>query len=143
MAEPPFTLARATEADIDEITELQYDCFPDWIRRIFMGCHSREDLSRCKKDQLQHMQNDPNDVWIKVTDKKSGRIIAASNWKVYVNGKSCGGVQESAPETLEGEELERSREIMEKMNAAKAKSMPGPFIRKYHVMYSLLGSKEC
>ena len=129
MAEPPFILARATEADVDEIAELQYDCFPDWIRRIFMGCHSREDLSRCKKDHTQRMQNDPNDVWIKVTDKKSGCIIAASNWKVYVNGKSGGGVQESAPENLEGEELEKSNEIMAQMNAAKATSMPGPFIR--------------
>lgn len=130
MAEPPFILARATEADVDEIAELQYDCFPDWIRQLFMGCHSREDLSRCKKDHLQLMQNDPNDIWIKVTDKKSGRIIAASNWKVYVNGKSGGGVQESAPENLEGEELEKSRAIMEKMNINKARSMPGPFIRQ-------------
>lgn len=130
MAEPPFTLARATEADVDEIAELQYDCFPEWIRRIFMGCHSREDLVRAKKDHLHRVQHDPNDIWVKVTDKKSGRIIAASNWKVYVNGKSGGGAQESVPEGLSGDDLKTSQAIMDKMNATKAKSMPGPFVRE-------------
>lgn len=129
MPDAPFILARATEADVDEIAELQYDCFPEWIRKIFMGCHSREDLKRCKADHLQRMQTDVNDVWIKVTDKKTNRIVAASNWKIYVNGPSKGGVQDTPPENLEGEDLEVSRAIMEKINATKADRMPGPFIR--------------
>ena len=130
MAEAPFTLARATEADVDEIVDLQYDCFPDWIRRVFMGCHSRDDLPRYKEGHVERLRTDPSNVWVKVTDKKSGKVIAASNWKVYVNGKTGGGVQETAPEHLEGEYLAKSQAIMEKMNALKAEAMPGPFIRE-------------
>ena len=94
-----------------------------------MGCRSRDDLPRYKQGHLERHRTDPNDVWVKVTDKKSGRIVAASNWKVYVNGKTGGGVQEAAPQHLEGEELATSKAIMEKMNATKAESMPGPFVR--------------
>jgi hypothetical protein len=129
MSDAPFILARATESDIDEIAELEYDCFPEFVRRLFMGCHSRADLKKCKDRHLKHMQNDPNDAWIKVTDKKTGRIVAASNWKLYVNGQSHGGAKEEPPEDLEGEDLKKSREIFEKMNATKADKMPGPFIR--------------
>lgn len=136
MAEAPFILARATAADVDEIAELEYDCFPEWVRRIFMGCHSREDLKRCKEDHARRMRDEPNDVWIKVTDKKAGCIVAASNWKVYVNGLSHGGVKEEAPQNLQGEDLEKSREIMAKMNATKAERMPGPFIRPCRFFFS-------
>ena len=129
MSDAPFILARATESDIDEIAELEYDCFPEFVRRLFMGCHSRADLKKCKDRHLKHMQDDPNDAWIKVTDKNSGRIVAASNWKLYVNGQSHGGAKEEPPEDLEGEDLKKSKEIFEKMNASKANRMPGPFIR--------------
>lgn len=129
MPDAPFILARATESDIDEISELEYDCFPEWVQRMFMGCYSRDDLKKVKQRHIKIMQDDPNDVWVKVTDKKSGRIVAASNWKLYVNGQSHGGAKEEPPEGLEGEDAKKSRELMEKMNATKADRMPGPFIR--------------
>ena len=135
MTDHPFTLARASEADINEIVQLQYNCFEEWIRRIFMGVHSPEDLPRCAQRFVEHMQNDPNDAWVKVMDKSTGRIVAASNWKVYVNGKTDGGVKDSPPEGLQGEDLEKSREIMEKVNQKKREANPGPFVRMLSILW--------
>ena len=127
---PPFVLSRATPSDMENIVNLQYDCFDDVIRQIFMGVKSKEDLPKVRDDYVKKMQSDPNDVWIQVVNKESGQVVAASNWKVYVNGETHGGVKEQPPEGIEGETLERSKDIMAKMNEKRAKSMPGPFVRK-------------
>lgn len=125
----PFVLSRATPSDMEKIVDLQYDCFPDFIRRVFMGVDSKNDLSKVTKTFIEKMQSDPNDVWIQVVDKESGQVIAASNWKIYINGETHGGVKDDPPEGLEGEWLEKSKEFMAKINEARAKSMPGPFVR--------------
>lgn len=126
----PFVLSRVTESDMQELVDLEYDCFPDFVRQVFMGCFSKDDTPKIKQSYVEKMQEDPNDVWIKVVDKQSGHIIAASNWKLYINGKSGGGVQDDAPDGLDGEVLEKSKAILKKTNDKRALAMPGPFIRK-------------
>ena len=125
----PFVLSRATASDMDEIVDLQYDCFPGFVREVFMGCFSKNDLPRVRDLFIDKMQQDPNDVWIKVVDKLSGNVVAASNWKLYVNGPSSGGVKDEAPEWLEGELREKSKAMMKKVNEKRAEAMTGPFIR--------------
>lgn len=78
---------------------------------------------------LKKMQNDPHDIWIKIVDRENGSIIAASNWKVYLNGRSTDAIEDFAPPWLKGEALELSEKLCEESVAARAKSMPGPFIR--------------
>lgn len=82
---------------------------------------------------LRKMQEDPHDIWIKVVDREIGSIIAASNWKVYVNRKSTDAIGEFAPPWLEGESLEKSKKLCHESEAARASAMPGPFVRTYAV----------
>ncbi len=76
------------------------------------------------------MLDDPNEVWIKVTDRESKSIIAASCWKAYVNSKSNGGRLLSPPSWLEGELLEKSKKIFKQDAEMRAKVVPGPFVRR-------------
>jgi hypothetical protein len=126
-----FSLARATPDDMTEIVNLQYACFPEFVRLVFMGCHTEADVPRIRDKYIQMMQDDPSDIWIKVTDNKTGRIIAASDWKVYITKATYGSEQ---PDWLEGEEREKSMRIIEQCNAYRARAMPGPYIRPcYHL----------
>lgn len=130
--QPPFVLSRASPSIMEDIVDLQYDCFPEFIRQVFMGCHSKDGLPKVRQDFIKKMEDDPNDVWIQVKDRESGQVVAASNWKVYINGPSHGGEQEEPPENLDGEMLEKSKNLLSTMNSLRAKSMPGPFIRMLH-----------
>ena len=125
----PFILSRAIPSEMEEVVELEYDCFPEFVRNVFMGCSSKADLPKITKSYVHEMETDPNDIWIKVMDKESGKVIAGSNWKLYVNGPSSGGVKDEAPEWLDNDMREKSMELMARINEARAKSMPGPFIR--------------
>lgn len=126
----PFELVRVGVEDLDEIVELQYESFFPFVREIFMGCRTKADLPLITKVMKKALLEDPNDVWIGVKDKSTGKFIAAANWKVFVNGE--GGVREadSPPDWLEGEEYERSKAVMGKFSAARLEAMPGPFICK-------------
>ena len=119
---------------MDELLNLQYDCFPTEICEVFMGCHSRADLGWVKENYVGKMLKDPNDVWVKVVDNDTGRMIAGSNWKLYANGKSDGGVKDEVPAALEGEAREKSQKIIDMMNEKRAQAMPGPFIRRLSVL---------
>ena len=37
-------------ADLPELVALQYRCFPDFVRELFMGCKSEDDLPRTVND---------------------------------------------------------------------------------------------
>src|ERR1700761_2345713 len=84
--ESPFYVARATAEDMHEVAELNYDCFPEWAQRLFLGCRSRQDLPKLEQKYLNQLCKDRSLVWIKVIDKKTDKIIAASGWNVFVNG---------------------------------------------------------
>ena len=84
MAPQEFTLSNGTVKDLPEITQLQYDCFPPFIRENFLGCRTEEDLPRLLKKQEKTLREDNHDIWIKVVHNESGRIVAASNWRLYL-----------------------------------------------------------
>ena len=126
----PFVLKRCTPQDLVEITELQYHCFPDFIRLKFMGCHSTAELPKYRGLLQKEMLENPHDVWIAVQDTDTGRYIAASNWRLYANGEGGSRSADEPPEWLGGEVLEQSKTVISTMNEARAKHMPGPFIRE-------------
>ena len=127
--EAPFLLSRATEDDIEEIIDLQYDCFPPHLCVIFMGCYSKADLHKIQKKYVETMKDDPSDIWIKVVDSASGKIIAASNWKIHLNHEDPNRPAEEPAEWLEGSDLEQSQKITSQFNETRAKFMQEPFIR--------------
>ncbi|KXL50449.1 hypothetical protein M433DRAFT_54626, partial [Acidomyces richmondensis BFW] len=77
---------------------------------------------------IKIMKEDPNDIWIGVKDTKTGKFIAGSNWKVYLNGNISVSGEDEIPKWLEGEELAASEKLIREMVASRAKNMPGPYI---------------
>jgi hypothetical protein len=127
-SEAPFSLVRCTVDDLEEIVKLQYRCFPPEIRVIFMGCHSEAELPKITAKYIQQYSSEPNDVWIGVKDNETGKFVAGSNWKVYVNGENQAAATDEPPEWLEPEEFAASKKLIEAMTASRAKNMPGPFV---------------
>ncbi|KAK5175581.1 uncharacterized protein LTR77_000720 [Saxophila tyrrhenica] len=124
-----FVLSRAKVEDIPEVVELQYDAFPDFARRAFMGCYSRDDIAKVAAYYMEEMRTDPSDIWIKVNDVESGKIVAASNWKLYSTSALPHGT-DKVPTWIEDEEAkELTRTILEPMNELRLKENVGPFIR--------------
>ena len=127
--EAPFSLSRVTLEDMPELLDVQYDAFPEFVRVTFMGCHSKDDLPKLIPRYIEKLEKDPSDVWIKVTDNATGRIIAASDWKVFP-GKPSEHNADEPPEWLEGEEKENSQKVIEQMTEIRRKAMPGPYVRE-------------
>lgn len=117
-----FTLLRATAHDIPEIVDLMYDSFEDFVRRIVMGCYSREALPQLVAQYIEEMQTDPSDIWIKVSDVNTGKIVAASNWKLYATGSIPRGVDKVKPWIQEEEAIELSRIVLEPLNELRLKA---------------------
>ena len=111
------------------MVNLQYDCFDEFVREIFLGCTSREDLPKIKNKYVKTMMRNSNDIWVKVTDQATGKIIAASNWRLYINGVPPNISTHEVPEWLAGGSLETANKFIKQFNEVRAKSMPGPFMR--------------
>lgn len=96
-----------------------------------MGCFSEEDLPQFVDKYIRIMQEDLTDIWIKVVDSKTGKIAAASDWKLYLGSeKAQKRILLEPPEWLESEDLKaRSRELMDPLNEVKTKANPDPFLR--------------
>ena len=94
-----------------------------------MGCSSEEDLPRLVEDFQQEMRNDPHVVWIKVVDKVSGRMIAASQWKVFPNFAPVSSDDQPAA-WLVGETKEKAANMMQIMNERRRKANPGGSLRE-------------
>jgi len=128
MASPSddFVLSRASAEDIAEITAMEYRAFANLpsVKTTFLGCESEADLpklvARCQKD----MQNDPNDVWIKVVDKSTGKIVAASNWKVFIN-KDDPAWDEKPCDWMDQERTDKAKSTLTRMNKIRHEQMPG------------------
>lgn len=123
-----FVLTRATVKDLPAICDLMYDAFPESARLLFMGCKSKSDLPNLAEKYKKTMQEDKPDVWIQIHDSSNGRMVAASNWKVYVNGEPM-DLGDVAPNWVDAEQRAKSEEVMQSMRQARMKAMPNPFIR--------------
>lgn len=130
-----FTLTRATPADMDDVARLEFECFPAFIREAFMGCRTEADLPRVAEHFRRDMETNAHDVWILVRDGDTGRLAAASNWRVYLNGAAA-QASDDAPmpwmaERGDEEALAKARSVMEEMNAARKAANPDGFLREF------------
>ncbi|KAK8084977.1 hypothetical protein PG997_006248 [Apiospora hydei] len=139
--QPRFTLTRATPEDMDEVTRLEYECFPAFIRESFMGCRSEADLPRVAERFRAEMRTNVHDLWILARDNAPspdggrGKLAASSNWRVYLNGAAA-RQSDDAPmpwlaERGDMEALERAQNIMDEMNTARKAANPDGFLRKF------------
>ncbi|KAL8369586.1 hypothetical protein RB595_000084 [Gaeumannomyces hyphopodioides] len=118
-----FVLSRATPADAAAIAAAEYPCFDDYVREVFMGLKSEADVPLLADRYARTMREDPHDVWIKVVDAQSGRLAAASNWKVYPS-RMPDDAGDTTPDYLVDEAARaRSKLVMDGVNSARRKAM--------------------
>lgn len=131
MSKTPFQLSRATVNDIPEIVKLEYRNFTDpFVRECFMAADTPEGHESLIRQRRQALNEDPCDYWIKVIDTSTGRIIAASNWKIY-----AGCVPELPIPVdiswLTGESLERVKGIWAALLKEDRKTMTRPCLCRF------------
>lgn len=110
-----------------------------------MGVLDRErDLPRIRGKYIHEMTTDPADIWIKVTDKASGRIVAGSNWRIYLHGPPADRPMDTIPEWVEGDVRARSEAFVGGAEKTRKEVMEGVgFIREFAFHYlSFLHSSE-
>lgn len=125
----PFTLTRASLSDIPEIARLMYRCFPTLVREVLMGCNSEADLPRFIAFHEDEFRTHHHAVWVKVVDATSGRIAAASRWKVYPNAGTPADGGDKVMSWLDDERRAQAERILGSMNAAREQANPGGFVR--------------
>lgn len=81
----PLVLSRVTADDFDTLIPIQFAAFANnGVHHAQLGLENTENIAHAKALFLKDFTSDPADVWLKVTDEDAnGKIIAASNWKIY------------------------------------------------------------
>jgi hypothetical protein len=126
--QPPFVLTRATAQDLLDILNVYYHCFSESDRTIFQGCTTIRDIPMVQQSYTHDMKADHSDVWVQVRDAKTGQVVAASNWKVYVNGEPD-DMGQRVPSWLEDVLYHQSKDAIETITTARKTIMNMPFIR--------------
>lgn len=139
-----FVLSRATEHDIAEIVELQYRSFESrLVKELLMGCSSPEDLPKFIAKRIQTTKEDPSDIWIKVIDSTTLKIVAASNWKLYLGPATAiprGSME--VPQWLAGKQAEEAHALLDPMNEARNMANTEPFLREQQRLMSLRSTAD-
>jgi hypothetical protein len=130
MAPQDFVVLKVAVEDMPEIIRLQYDCFTPmpFIRTKFLGCRTEADIPRWLREQETILREDNHDVWIKVIHKESGRLAAASNWRLYLKTAPV-ELDDQPPEWLDDEAKARSKAVLDEMNVLRREANPAGFLR--------------
>lgn len=132
MASPDstFALTRATASDTLPTAALIYNSFDAFARENFFGIPTPTQIPLLAQEFATTMSADPADVWVKVTDDKTGEIVAASNWKIYLAPERALARVEDKPKAWveDGEVRERMRALMGPMNERRARANLGAFM---------------
>lgn len=130
MSSTSFHLARLTADDVPEIVDIQYlTSTSPIIRKVFMAPDTAGGRASLVERYRRTMRNQPHDVWIKIVDKSNGRIVAASNWKIYA---SCvpEPFNENDLKWLAGAELEKANAIWAGIGDWQRRNMTQPCLGK-------------
>lgn len=96
-----------------------------------MGCSSEEDIPKFVEMQAKIMKDHPADLWIKVIDNDTGKIIAATNWRLYLGPQeSLERKEDEVPPWRSEEDKERSLELIGPLNESRKEMGKGPFLRE-------------
>lgn len=120
-------LSRAKPDDMPAIVDVFYNSFPPHLNALLMGCRGPEDKPKALQLYLDEMKTDPTVIWIQVRDTQSNDLVAASMWRVFMNGQHPHHDDQPSP-WLEGEQHANAKYIIDGQNAQRRKAMPGPFV---------------
>jgi hypothetical protein len=131
----PFILSRATiPTDFTAIITCEFLTFTDpFIREVFMG----PDTPSNHKTLASHYQNilhtNPADVWIKVEEKSTGKIVGASNWRIHMGSVPEHQEEDLGWEWLRGDEekLGRVKEVVRGIAETRRRLFTEPYCREY------------
>lgn len=129
----PFTLVRATEADMPELIRICWHSFPQIVRELLMGAPTEADLPRTVAQYYQEqVRSDPHALWVKVVDNATGRVAAGSHWRIFPGASAPAGADEdSLPPWLDEESRVKAQGILDEMNRARVKHNPEGYVREY------------
>ncbi|KAI3394844.1 hypothetical protein diail_2181 [Diaporthe ilicicola] len=131
----PFTLSRATEADMAEIVRLCWLSFPQVVRDALMGCPTEDDLPRSVARYQEEMRRDHFAVWIKVVDNSTGKIAAASHWKIFPSAPTPDAANEKPVPWLDDETRGLAQKILDEMNDARSKANSEGYVH-LHILFT-------
>lgn len=96
-----------------------------------MGTPTEAELPRSVARYQEEMRADPHAVWIKVVDNATGRIAAASHWRIFPGASAPPGADEDTPPPwLDDESRVKAEGILEEMNEARKKAMSDGYVRE-------------
>lgn len=85
------------------------------------------------------MAHDTGDLWLKVQEKETGKVVGASNWKVYV-GCVPEHKEELRWEWLQGEgqevELAKAKGVVQGILETRRRLFIEPYVRTYTLLSS-------
>lgn len=130
----PFILSRATTpSDFTAIIACEFRTFTDsFIRDIFMGPDTPSNQARLASYYQHILHTNPADIWIKVTEKSTGKIVGASNWRVHMGSVPEHEEEDLGWEWLEGDEekMKKVKEVIGEIAETRRKLFTEPYCRE-------------
>lgn len=77
-----FALSPAGPSDMDEIIRLQFLCFGASDMHVVLYGHGEPAKAEAKKRHLHDLATDPCNLWLKIVDMDTDRMVSASNWRI-------------------------------------------------------------
>ena len=139
----PFILTRATTpSDFTAIIACEFRTFTDpFIRDVFMGPDTPSNQARLASYYQSILHTNPADVWIKVTEKSTGKIVGASNWRVHMGAVPEHEEEDLGWEWLQGDEekMGKVKEVIGGIAETRRKLFTEPYCREFRfILYRFL-----
>lgn len=135
-----FTLHRAAPADLPAIIDAEYDSFPPPIRALLLGTPNKTYLPRLIAHSQEEMRMNPHLVWIYVRDGATKKIVAASQWKIFIGSgwEQTGHADDKVIPWLgvngvgTAEDKQAASELVNRMNERRLAAVGGAgFVREF------------
>lgn len=121
----PLLLSRASEEDMRQLVDLHYKVIQGPISDILIGYDTEECRQAAVHRWSQAMRHDPADLWLKVVDTETGRIVSTAHWKLYPTWVPFNTELPSLSWFPEGEERTLAEEIIHTFYANRAQRQHG------------------
>ncbi|KAH7046062.1 hypothetical protein B0J12DRAFT_742032 [Macrophomina phaseolina] len=137
---PSLQLSRATEADIDSLLDPLYEAFNgNDLRTMFFGHDTPASRASAKERIAGTMKSGAQNVWLKVVDQETGRVVGGSWWMIYPNWVPNPSLTPAAAaaisiDYLEGEDRVMGEAMLKDWMTRRAKYMYG----HPHILLALL-----
>jgi hypothetical protein len=127
-----FALSPVEPSDMDEIIRLQFLCFGGTDMHVVFFGHCEPAKVEAKKRHLHDLATDPCNMWLKIVNMDTDKMVSASNWCI-----SPTRVEKDEPikvDWLEDpEEIKSAEEVLEDYMGRRKKHMTQP-----HVLLNIL-----